>query len=308
LRRGVTLHVVQRPGGGVVRAVAISPIEAMPRGATVLASGRHTTARLSAVAFDRLVPLLASQAAPSARAGALLETGIKVIDVMCPFAVGGTVAIAGEPRTGTFVVLEEIVRRLGRGRDPVSFFTLVPEWEEFRKPGYSLAEGLKQDGYGEGTTGPVQTFFFLGESGALTTESLAALASVDTMIHLSRARIDEKIYPGVDVLTSRSRVLETDAVTGEHRAIAARVRETIARLREGAGDGIVLERARRLQNFFGQPFYVAEEYTKRPGTTVTLREALDVCRDILDGRFDDWPTEAFYFAGGLEEIRARAGR
>jgi RNA polymerase sigma factor (sigma-70 family) len=308
-RRGVTLHVVQRPGGGMVRAVALSPIEAMPRGATVLASGRHTTATVGGVPFDRFVPLLASQAQASARAGMLLETGIKVIDVMCPFAVCGTVAIAGEYRSGTFVVLEEIVRLLGRGRDPVSFFTLVPQWDGFRAPGYSFAEGLKKDGYGEGTQGPVQTFFFWGEEGAWTAERLTSLAPVDTLIHLSRARIEEKIYPGVDVLTSRSRVLETEAVSHEHRTIAARAREAIVLLREGGGGvDTTLERARKLQNFFGQPFYVAEEYTKRPGTTVPLSEALETCRGILDGDYDDWPSDAFYFAGGLDEIRARAGK
>jgi RNA polymerase sigma factor (sigma-70 family) len=316
-RRGVTLHVVQRPGGGVVRAVAISPIDPMPRGATVLNSGRHTTTPVSQVAFDRLVPLLASQAPATDRAGVLLETGIKVIDVMCPFAVGGTVAIAGEFASGTFVVLEEIVRRLGRGSDPLSFFTLVPQWEGFRAPGYSFAEGLKEDGYSEGTMGPVQTFFFWGDEGPWTQERLAALAAVDTVIHLSRKRIGEKIYPGVDVMTSRSRVLETRAVSDAHRTIAARVRDAIALLRAagappGGGDvalaDFALERARKLQNFFGQPFTVAEEYTKRPGTTVTLSEALAVCGGILDGEYDDWPTEAFYFAGGIDEIRARAGR
>jgi RNA polymerase sigma-70 factor (ECF subfamily) len=307
-RRGVTVQVVQRPGGGLVRGIAISPIDTMPRGATVLNSGRHTATPVSEVGFDRLVPLLAGQAAASARAGALLETGIKVIDVMCPFAVGGTVAIAGEYRTGTFVVFEELVRRLGVGSDPVSIFAVLPQWEDTRKDGFSFAENLKKDGYSEGTVGPVQTFFFWGHEGPWTSERLVALAAVDTVIHLSRSRIEEKIYPGVDAVTSRSRVLETGAVSDAHRTIAARARDAIALLRGGERPGdAALERARKLQNFFGQPFYIAEEYTKRSGTTVALREALDVCRDILDGRYDDWPTEAFYFAGGMDEIRARRG-
>jgi F-type H+-transporting ATPase subunit beta len=159
--------------------------------------------------------------------------------------------------------------------------------------------------------GPVQTFFFQADEGAWTQERLAALAAVDAVIHISRSRIVEKIYPGVDVLTSRSRVLETGAVSDAHRTIVARARDAIALLRVSGArsdDDVALQRARKLQNFFGQPFYIAEEYNKRPGTTVALSEALAVCRGILDGDYDDWPTEAFYFAGGLDEIRARAGR
>jgi F0F1-type ATP synthase beta subunit len=70
----------------------------------------------------------------------------------------------------------------------------------------------------------------------------------------------------------------------------------------------MLERALKLQNYFTQPFLTAEPYTKRPGTTVSLAEALQTCRDILDGRYDDLPTDAFYFSGGIEEIRGNIGR
>jgi F-type H+-transporting ATPase subunit beta len=67
----------------------------------------------------------------------------------------------------------------------------------------------------------------------------------------------------------------------------------------------MLERARKLVRYFAQPFFVAEPYTHRPGTHVGLDEALATCRDILAGRHDDIPEEAFYFAGGIEEIRHR---
>ena len=64
------------------------------------------------------------------------------------------------------------------------------------------------------------------------------------------------------------------------------------------------ERALKLQNYFTQPFYIAEPYTKRPGATVSLTEALQTCRDILDGRYDALPVDAFYFKGGMAEIEA----
>jgi F-type H+/Na+-transporting ATPase subunit beta len=67
----------------------------------------------------------------------------------------------------------------------------------------------------------------------------------------------------------------------------------------------MLQRARKVLRFFAQPFYVAEAYTKRPGVTVSLAESLRVCREILDGRYDDVREDAFYFTGGLDEVLAR---
>ena len=70
---------------------------------------------------------------------------------------------------------------------------------------------------------------------------------------------------------------------------------------------ILKERARKLQSFFSQPFYVAEPYTKRPGSYVSRADALRGCREILDGVHDDLPADAFYFTGSIEEIRRAAG-
>ena len=69
---------------------------------------------------------------------------------------------------------------------------------------------------------------------------------------------------------------------------------------------VTLARARKLQNFFGQPFFYAEPWTKRPGSYVSLADALDGCRAILDGECDDLPVAAFYFEGSLADIRKRA--
>jgi F0F1-type ATP synthase beta subunit len=67
----------------------------------------------------------------------------------------------------------------------------------------------------------------------------------------------------------------------------------------------MLQRARKLLRFFAQPFYVAEAYTKRPGVTVSLAESLRVCREIVDGRHDEVPEDAFYFTGGIADVLAR---
>jgi RNA polymerase sigma factor (sigma-70 family) len=308
-QRAIALQVIQRPGGGIVRAVAAGSIDGVPRGATVLSSGRLSQTAVDPAGFQRIVPLLTGRNLGAVLPDKLLETGIKVIDVMCPLTAGGSVAIAGELRTGTTVVSEELVRRLSGASDRVSLFTLMPPRPD-SPPHWSLAKELKNDGYSEGTVGAVQTFFFRSQDGPWTHDRLAGLAPVDTVIHLSRNMILSKIYPAVDVLTSRSRLLETRAVDHEHALIAERVRAAIAALR-AAGDqpdsgshALVLARARKLQNFFAQPFFVAEPYTKRAGSYVNRADALRGCRQILDGMHDDLPVEAFYFAGSIAEIRA----
>jgi RNA polymerase sigma factor (sigma-70 family) len=307
-RRSVALQVIQRPGGGVVRAVAAAPVDDVPRGATVLSSGRESDTPADQLGLYRIVPLLTGQGMGAGLDSRPLETGIKAIDVMCPLTAGGSVAIAGELGTGITVVSEELVRRLSGGADRVSLFTLVPRWPDAPQ-GKSFTQLLKEDGYSEGTVGAVQTFFLRSREGPWTPERLAALAPVDAVIHLSRKIIETKIYPGIDVLTSRSRLLETRTIDPEHAAIAARTRAAIAALRAADGepgsgaDALVLERARKLQRFFAQPFLVAEPYTKRPGSYVSRADALRGCREILDGVHDDLPAEAFYFNGSIAEIR-----
>jgi RNA polymerase sigma factor (sigma-70 family) len=308
-RRAVTLQVVQRLPDGVVRCVVTSPGEPLEPGMTVLSAGRHVQAPVSHELFDRSVRLLTGPPAAPGTPAELLETGIKVIDVMCPLVRGGTVAIAGELRAGTTVVMEELVRRLSGGSVGVSLFTLAP-WTST-----SIADTLRKDGFSEGTLGPVQTFYFRSEEGAWTPERLAELGSVDVVIRLSAELAGLGIYPTVDPLTSRSRLLETGAVDRGHVEFAARIRAALGTLLAPAGtpagdtpaaDRLTLERAGKLLRFFAQPFYVAEPYTKQPGVTVSLAESLRVCHEILDGVHDDIPTQAFYFTGGIDAVKARA--
>jgi F0F1-type ATP synthase beta subunit len=135
---------------------------------------------------------------------------------------------------------------------------------------------------------------------------------LDTVIHLSQERASAKIYPAVNALTSRSRLLEENSVSAEHAAIAEEVRQALAALWAPDGrsdaDRLRLERALKLQNYFTQPFFAAEPYTKRSGATVRLAEALRTCRGILEGKYDDLPTDAFFFSGDMAEIRMNVGR
>ena len=302
-KRAITVQVVQRPGGGVVRAVTLGSIDGLPRGATVLNSLRHTETPIDAASFRRTVSALADPQA----GGRLLETGIKAIDLLCPLVAGGTVAIAGEYGAGTTVVMEELVRRLSGGTDRVALFVVTQRWDGERTPGFSHAEALKKDGFSEGTLGAVQSFFLRAGEGPWTADRLAALAPADAVIHLSREVAKAKIYPCIDPRTSRSRLLESEGLDKRHREIAARVRAVLALVfagREGA-DATAFERGRRLANYLAQPFFCAEPSTKQPGSHVSLAATLADCADFLDGRHDDLPAETFYFGGTVAELRAR---
>jgi F-type H+-transporting ATPase subunit beta len=94
-----------------VRGIALAPVEALPRGATVLNSGRLAASPVGADVFERIVPLLAGPSPVAKGEVRLIETGIKVIDVMCPLAAGGSAAIVGEVGVGITVVTEELVRQ-----------------------------------------------------------------------------------------------------------------------------------------------------------------------------------------------------
>jgi F0F1-type ATP synthase beta subunit len=236
---------------------------------------------------------------------------------MCPIRVGGSVAIAGEYGAGITVVMEEIVRRISGSGHPVTLVVPYPPpshiWPPSLDENYSLSDALKQDGFSEGTLGSVQTFFVGGKDGPWTPEELASLAPVDTVIHLSRQMILRKNYPGVEVMTTRSRLLDDGLIAPEDIATARSARDAICARRAAeenpalASDPALLERAEKVQAFFSQPFFVAEPYTKRPGSHVSRADALRGCREILEGRHDDLPAAAFYFTGSIEVIRRAAG-
>ncbi|HEX5528642.1 MAG TPA: hypothetical protein VFZ82_03715, partial [Methylomirabilota bacterium] len=296
-RRAVTVQVVQLLEGGVVRCVPLSPIDELAAGMTVLSAGRRIEAPAGQEALDRAVRLLAGPVREPDRPAEVLETGIKVIDVMCPLVRGGTVAVAGELRAGTCVVVEELCRRLSREAGGLSIFAFIPPHPG---PEREFQEMWAKEGHTGGTAGTVQTFYFLGQE-EWTAERLATLPSVDAVIRLSKDLAQIGIYPTIDLLASRSRLLDANLVGPEHAEIAARVRQAAT-----ADAEELKQRARKIQRFFAQPFYVAEAYTHRPGVTVGLAESLQTCRDILDGVHDRLPEQAFYFTGGMDQIRAKA--
>jgi F-type H+-transporting ATPase subunit beta len=147
----------------------------------------------------------------------------------------------------------------------------------------------------------------------------AISAHLESTVLLSRAMASEGMYPAVDPLGSSSILLDPLVVGDQHYELAQRTRETIAHYRElqdiisllgieelGREDRLIVGRARRLQRFLTQPFVVTQAFTGQPGRSVALTGTLAGVRAILDGKTDDWPEDAFYMVGDLEEARAKA--
>jgi F0F1-type ATP synthase beta subunit len=228
-RRAVAVQVIQAPSGGIVRGIALSPPVALPRGSTVLSSGNQSETPVNLHELGRILRQLAGPSPITTGAARLLETGIKVIDVMCPLVAGGNAILAGELNTGPVVTLYELTHKLNGGPDGLKLFTLIPLWRE-APPGSSFLASLKEDGFTDIPCGPVQHFYLRAEDGPWTASRLSLLDPFDVVIRFSRqlAR-GAKVYPAVDALTSRSRLLQTKAVSDEHAQIAERARRALAR-------------------------------------------------------------------------------
>jgi F-type H+/Na+-transporting ATPase subunit beta len=148
---------------------------------------------------------------------------------------------------------------------------------------------------------------------------VATFAHLDASTVLSREQVSRGLYPAVDPLASSSTLLTPERVGDNHYRIAEEVRELLARYEElqdviailgieelSEEDRVAVHRARRLQRFLTQPFRAAEDFTGIEGKTVPLKETLRGFREILDGKHDDLPEQAFYMVGTIDEAVARA--
>jgi len=141
---------------------------------------------------------------------------------------------------------------------------------------------------------------------------------LDATVVLSRQLASQGFYPAVDPLGSSSRLLDPRIVGEEHYQVAIRVKEILARYKElqdviailgieelAEEDKLLVQRARKIQRFLTQPFFVAEEFTGMPGRFVSREETVRGFRMIAEGEIDDVPERAFYMAGGIEEVLDR---
>jgi len=146
-----------------------------------------------------------------------------------------------------------------------------------------------------------------------------AMAHLDAITFLDRRISEKAIYPAVDPLRSTSRILDPAVVGEEHYRVAREVQEVLQRYKDlqdiiailgieelSDEDRVIVERARRIERFLSQPFFVAETFTGRPGRYVPLRESIRGFREIVEGRHDGLPEQAFYMVGTIDEAVARA--
>ena len=144
---------------------------------------------------------------------------------------------------------------------------------------------------------------------------------LDAVISLERSIAEQGLYPAVDPLTSNSRILDPNIVGDEHYRVARGVQQVLQRYKDlqdiiailgmeelSEDDKVTVSRARKIQRFLSQPFFVAETFTGREGRYVSIRDSVRGFGEILEGKYDDLPEQAFYMVGGIEEAVESAER
>ena len=421
--RGLTLEVQQQLGDGVVRTIAMGSSEGLARGLSVTNTeqpisvpvGEETLGRIMNVlgdAIDEKGAINARQRLPIHRDPPtfedqkgdieLLETGVKVIDLMCPMARGGKVGLFGGAGVGKTVTMLELIRNIAIEHSGLSVFAGVGErtregndfyyemtdagvldkislvFGQMNEPpgnrlrvgltGLTLAEQFRDEGRDvllfidniyRYTLAGTEVSALLGrmpsavgyqpnlaeEMGALqeriTTTKTGSITSVqaiyvpaddltdpspattfahlDSTVTLDRAITDLGIYPAVDPLDSTSRQLDPNVVGREHYETARGVQETLQRYQElrdiiailgmdelSEDDKSLVYRARKMQQFFSQPMFVAEQFTGQPGQYVSRENTVRSFKAVLDGEADNLPEQSFYMVGDIDSAREKA--
>ena len=336
----------------------------------------------------------------------VLETGIKVVDLLCPYQKGGKIGLFGGAGVGKTVLIQELIRNIATEHGGYSVFTGVGErtregndlyremsesgvidktamvFGQMNEPpgarmrvglsGLTIAEDFRDRGgkdvllfidnifrftqagsevsallgrvpsaVGYQPTlqtemGALQERITSTKNGSITSvqavyvpaDDLTDPAPATTFAHLdattvlSRAIVEQGIYPAVDPLESTSRILDPRIVGEEHYQVARGVQEILQRYRElqdiiailgmdelSEEDKLLVSRARKVQRFLSQPFFVAEQFTGTKGRYVPLSDTIQGFKEILSGRYDDIPEGMFLNAGSIEDVLAKqAGR
>ena len=420
---GLVLEVQQQLGDGIVRTIAMGASEGLQRGVSVKNTGNPISVPVGAGTLGRIMNILGEpidekgkvksekrmpihRAPPSyedqAETKELLETGIKVIDLMCPFAKGGKVGLFGGAGVGKTVNIQELIRNIAYEHEGYSVFAGVGERtregndmyhemieggvldkvalvygqmneppgnrlrvalsgltmaEEFRDEGndvlmfidniyrYTLAGtecsallGRMPSAVGYQPTlaeemGVLQERITSTKKGSITSvqaiyvpaddntdpSPATTFAHLDSTVVLSRQIATLGIYPAVDPLDSSSRQLEPDVVGQEHYDVANSVKMVLNRYKElkdiiailgmdelSEQDKLIVTRARKIERFLSQPFFVAEIFTNEPGKYVSLAETIRGFKGIIEGEYDDLPEQAFFMVGGIDEVIEKA--
>ena len=418
-----TLEVQQQLGDGVVRTIAMGSTEGLKRGLNVTDSGEPIQVPVGTKTLGRIMDVLGRpideagpigeeermpihRAAPTyadqAATNELLETGIKVIDLVCPFAKGGKVGLFGGAGVGKTVNMMELIRNIAIEHSGFSVFAGVGErtregndfyhemnesnvldkvslvYGQMNEPpgnrlrvaltGLTMAEKFRDEGRDvlffvdniyrytlAGTEvsallgrmpsavgyqptlaeemGVLQERITSTKTGSITSiqavyvpaddltdpSPATTFAHLDATVVLSRDIASLGIYPAVDPLDSTSRQLDPLVIGQEHYDVARGVQTVLQRYKElkdiiailgmdelSEEDKQVVSRARKIQRFLSQPFFVAEVFTGAPGKYVSLKDTISGFKGILDGEYDHLPEQAFYMVGSIEEALEKA--
>ncbi len=418
----LVLEVEQLLGNNVVRAVAMGSTDGLRRGMQVTNTGKPIAVPVGLDSLGRIFnvlgepidnkgPVQAEYYAPIHRAAPtlieqesipqILETGIKVVDLIAPFARGGKVAAFGGAGTGKTVIMQELIRNIAEEHSGHSVFAGVGErtregndlYHEMKEsgvikntimvfgqmnepPGARLRVALSgltfaeyfRDQKGEDVLLFVDNIFRFSQAGSEVSallgripsavgyqptlaSEMAALqeritstkkgsitsfqavyvpaddytdpapattfAHLDSTIALERALVEQGLYPAVDPLTSNSKMLSIDVVGADHYAVARAVQKVLQRYKDlqdiiailgidelSDVDKMTVARARKIQRFLTQPFFVAEQFTSIPGQYVKVGDTIKGFRMILDGELDHIPEQDFYMKGTIDQVIA----
>ncbi|MCH7696692.1 MAG: F0F1 ATP synthase subunit beta [Proteobacteria bacterium] len=425
-----TLEVQQQIGDGVVRTIAMGSTDGLTRGLNVKGTGAPISVPVGVNTLGRIMNVLGEpidergeikteekwaihRDAPKftelSPASELLETGIKVIDLICPFAKGGKVGLFGGAGVGKTVNMMELINNIAKAHSGLSVFAGVGErtregndfyhemqeakvidienlsnskvsmvYGQMNEPpgnrlrvaltGLTLAEKFRDEGRDvlffidniyrftlAGTEcsallgrmpsavgyqptlaeemGKLQERITSTKTGSITSiqavyvpaddltdpSPATTFAHLDATVVLSRQIAELGIYPAVDPLDSTSRQLDPLVVGQEHYDIARAVQNTLQRYKElrdiiailgmdelSEEDKQVVTRARKIQRFLSQPFYVAEVFTGSEGKYVSLKDTIKGFQGIIEGEYDSLPEQAFYMVGTIEEAVEKA--
>ncbi len=420
---GLIMEVEQQLGDGVVRCVAMGPTEGLKRGLEVSNTGAPISVPVGKGTLGRIMNVLGEpvdgkgpveceerwsihRKAPTYEelipTTELLETGIKVIDLICPFAKGGKVGLFGGAGVGKTVNMMELIRNIAIEHSGYSVFAGVGErtregndfyhemkesnvldkvalvYGQMNEPpgnrlrvaltGLTMAEYFRDEGRDvlmfidniyrytlAGTEvsallgrmpsavgyqptlaeemGVLQERINSTKTGSITSvqavyvpaddltdpSPATTFAHLDATVVLSRQIAELGIYPAVDPLDSTSRQLDPQVVGEEHYQVARAVQGTLQRYKElkdiiailgmdelSEEDKLTVARARKIERFLSQPFFVAEVFTGAPGKYVPLKDTIAGFKGIVEGEYDHLPEQAFYMVGTIDEAVEKA--
>ena len=419
----LVVEVAQHLGDDIVRCIAMGPTDGLVRGMDAVATGAAISVPVGENTLGRIFNVLGEpidekpaptdveyepihKKAPAfeeqSTEAELLETGIKVIDLLCPYQKGGKIGLFGGAGVGKTVLIQELIRNIATEHGGYSVFTGVGErtregndlYHEMQESGVidktTMVFGQMNEPPGArmrvGLTGLTMAEYFRDKGGkdvllfidnifrftqagsevsallgrmpsavgyqpTLQTEMGAlqeritstkngsitsvqavyvpaddltdpapatTFAHLDAKVVLSRAITELGIYPAVDPLDSSSRMLDPNIVGEEHYNVARGVQEVLQKYKElqdiiamlgmdelSEEDKLTVSRARKIQRFLSQPFFVATQFTGFEGRYVPINETIQGFKEILEGKHDDIPEGHFLNAGNIDDVLAR---